>query len=299
MQPKWWDNTRAVWGFLIISVGASVVLTYLSPQCGIPVGVVLVALGIFLLLRAYHKNKTEQDKLRESLISARARAEALLRIKADADITGVLKIIGQAYHRYEVAVTYLKKQRTEHPEYNFLINLLQSGQADLNTLKQSELNLSVCKSKIDEDARKIIGVIDDIVSNQIYQSKDTNVKPRDFGIIWLSEKFFLRGSHNDYHSYNSTDEEGKISLVLKPKIRVNTLKLIQIQSIALRIGTKEIPSDMEDVNVFGESKTIDDIKFEFPLDTPRGKQLARIRAIVDGEEYISSSFIIDFPKRNT
>jgi hypothetical protein len=133
-------------------------------------------------------------------------------------------------------------------------------------------------------------------TNQLLEKEKTT--PKDYHLVWLSGKFFLKGQHKDYHSYNNTDEKGKISLILRPQIRVNTLKRILVQSIALLVGTKEIPSDMEAVNDFGESETIDDIEFEFPLDTPRGKQVARIKALVDGKEYISDSFFIDFPRRN-
>jgi hypothetical protein len=122
---------------------------------------------------------------------------------------------------------------------------------------------------------------------------------KGYHLVWLFEKFFLRDSHGSHHSYDSTDEDGKTSLVLEATIRVNTLKMVEIQSIALDVAAQQIPSNWDDTNVFFESETVEDVRFNFPLNTPRGKQLARIRAIVDGEEYISSSFIIDFPKRNT
>lgn len=251
-------------------------------------------------------HESRHDKERKSLISVKASEKELLLIEASVAISDseskIRKLIDDTYNRLDVAAQRLVRLKARYPEFisdiDNLLNLLENQQARLNRIRKYEETLDKSKSEIDEDAGNIIKAIDDILSKQIYQNKDTNVKPRDFEIVWLSEEFSLRGSHNDYHSYNSTEEEGKISLVVKPQIRVNTLKLIQVQSLALLIGTKEIPSDMEDVNVFGESETVDDIKFEFPLDTSRGKQLAKIKAIVDGREYITSSFLIDFPRRN-
>lgn len=128
------------------------------------------------------------------------------------------------------------------------------------------------------------------------EGSENQEEPR-FEIIWLSENFFLRDSHDGYRPCDSTDEEGKISLVVRPIIRVNTLKMIQIQSMVLEVGSQKIPWNQEDVNVFSESGIVDDVKFEFPLNTPRGKQLARIKAIIDGQEYTFKPFLIDFPRK--
>ena len=127
---------------------------------------------------------------------------------------------------------------------------------------------------------------------------DENESPRDFEIIWLEESFFLKGPHNDLHSYNSTDEKDKVALILRAKIRVSTFKQINVQSIALKIGSQEFPWDEDDINVFGEPMT-DVYQFEFPLSITRGKQIARIKAIVDGKEHIlPNHLIIDFPQKS-
>jgi hypothetical protein len=80
-------------------------------------------------------------------------------------------------------------------------------------------------------------------------------------------------------------------------IRVDTLRLISVQSIAVEVGGQLIPWGTGDVNIYGESET-DEYEFTFPLTTPRGKQLAKLKATVDGEKYTSpKSFIIDFPQK--
>jgi len=57
-MPKWWDTSAGAWGLLLIGVGVGIVLTYISPQVGIPVGVVITLGGIFLIIRAY-RGKTK------------------------------------------------------------------------------------------------------------------------------------------------------------------------------------------------------------------------------------------------
>lgn len=144
--------------------------------------------------------------------------------------------------------------------------------------------------------REVVKERDDF-KKQLDSSNPRNSK--DYNLEWLSEKFFLKDSQGGCHSYNSTDEGGKISLVLRPTIQINTLRVITIQSIALEIDKQQIPWNEHESSLILESTTISDYEFDFPLDAPRGNRLAQIRAIVDGKEYISSSFLIDFPKRNT
>ena len=281
------------------------------------IGLGTIAVGILWLVQWYRKkhlgsgkdgHNLPHGKLRQTLISARARAYALLTIVDTTDTSSILGIYRHAYHRWEEAATHLKKRITKHPEYGSLIDILESGQADLNTLFQSKLNLSTYKSRIDDNARKIIRKIDEILDNQINQNSaqqrrrldipdSMDDRPPDFEIIWLEETFYLKGKHNDLHPYNSTDEKDKISIILRAKIRVSTFKQINVQSIALKIGSQEFPWDEKDVNVFGEPVT-DEYQFEFPLNISRGKKVVRIKAIVDGKEYIlPNHLIVDFPRK--
>jgi hypothetical protein len=280
-------------------------------------GLGTIASGIIWLIQWYKKKRMGSgevgynplnDKLRETLISARAREKALLEIKSSTDKATALRMCRHAYNRNEVAVTRLKKERTKHPEYNYPINVLQSAQANLNTFIQSGMSFNTFKSKINNDARNIIKTVDDILNSQINQNNtqqprlDTrdsmDDKPRDFEIIWLGESFFLKGARNDLHSYISADEKDKIALILRAKIRISTFKQINVQSIALKIGGQEFPWDEEDVNVFGEPVT-DEYQFEFPLSITRGKQIVRIKALVDGKEHIlPNHLIVDFPRKS-
>ena len=58
---KWWDTSKGAWGLLAIGLGVGIVLTYISPQVGIPVGGVITAIGAILVVRA-NRSKTKYDE---------------------------------------------------------------------------------------------------------------------------------------------------------------------------------------------------------------------------------------------
>lgn len=55
---KWWDTSKGAWGLLATGLGVGIVLTYISPQVGIPVGGIITSIGILLIVRAY-RGKTK------------------------------------------------------------------------------------------------------------------------------------------------------------------------------------------------------------------------------------------------
>lgn len=60
-MQEWWNSPTAAWGFLVIGIGGGGVLAYLLPQVGIPVCILLVLIGIFIVLRAYrHRDKSKK-----------------------------------------------------------------------------------------------------------------------------------------------------------------------------------------------------------------------------------------------
>ena len=122
----------------------------------------------------------------------------------------------------------------------------------------------------------------EIIDRQLHQQSTAMAKIRDFDIIWLSEKFILRES----------------KLVLEATIRVDTFRVITIQSIALIVCEQEVSWNEEDTSMFAESVT-DTYQFEFPLSIPRGKQTVKIKVIVEGREYIlPTQLIINFPRKS-
>jgi hypothetical protein len=60
---KWWDTAEAAWGLLAIGVGGGIVLSLISPQVGIPVGVIITLTGIVLVIRAYRGKVKSKEKL--------------------------------------------------------------------------------------------------------------------------------------------------------------------------------------------------------------------------------------------
>jgi len=69
---EWWGTKTAAWGFIIIGIGGGGVLTYLSPPIGIPVCLILISLGVWLLIRAYrHRDKltTEVGKTQAYILT--------------------------------------------------------------------------------------------------------------------------------------------------------------------------------------------------------------------------------------
>ena len=60
---EWWNTPAAAWGFLIVGIGAGTVLAYLSQKIGIPICVVLILIGIWLIIRSY-RNRNRLSKIR-------------------------------------------------------------------------------------------------------------------------------------------------------------------------------------------------------------------------------------------
>ena len=60
---EWWNTPQAAYAFLTLGIGAGAMLTYVSPQIGIPIGGSLIIAGIILLINAY-KNKSKKGPIR-------------------------------------------------------------------------------------------------------------------------------------------------------------------------------------------------------------------------------------------
>jgi hypothetical protein len=50
---KWWETKRAAWGEILMSLALGALATYIIPQVGIPLFIILLLVGIWLLIRAY------------------------------------------------------------------------------------------------------------------------------------------------------------------------------------------------------------------------------------------------------
>jgi len=57
---KWWATKQAAWGEAIVFMAIGGLAAYLKPPVGIPILVVLLILGIYLIWRAYKQQKKQQ-----------------------------------------------------------------------------------------------------------------------------------------------------------------------------------------------------------------------------------------------
>jgi len=70
-MDKWWNTPLVAWAFTAIGTGGGVMLAFVSPYVGIPIGAVIFIIGIVLLIRAYRlkgkdESKTQQAESKET-----------------------------------------------------------------------------------------------------------------------------------------------------------------------------------------------------------------------------------------
>ncbi len=77
MRGEWWNTPTTAWAFMLMGLGAGVVLAFVvpSPRDGILIGIVIVLFGLFLLVRSYRIKGQPKPNLipfpnRELLIKA-------------------------------------------------------------------------------------------------------------------------------------------------------------------------------------------------------------------------------------
>ena len=125
----------------------------------------------------------------------------------------------------------------------------------------------------------------------------SGTKMKDYSLIWLGEEaYFLRDLQGGLNRYDTSIEDYKVSLVLEGSISVNTIKMIQVESVELDINGQDISSNWES-DSFSQPLEIS-LRFDIPINIARGEKTAKIRAIVDGDEYYSDPFKIELPLKS-
>jgi len=175
------------------------------------------------------------NKLRGSLISAKASAEQLLLIKTDAEIydykATARNLINDTYVRYGFAVQNLEKEHKHHQEFTSdltpLMDLLKSGQANLNRIRRFKKTFDEeSKSKVDKNTREIIRSIDNIIR---IKSGDVKTEPITINVL-------------DAYQSNRPLKQGLINIDVE--FRVKTTKLpIRISKIQFLLGAKFIDAN--------------------------------------------------------
>ncbi|MDP2744769.1 MAG: hypothetical protein Q8P00_06880, partial [Dehalococcoidia bacterium] len=119
-----------------------------------------------------------------------------------------------------------------------------------------------------------------------------SVANHNFSINWENSEWKLRVSGWEKTEWD--DESDGLSLVLHGWVGVSTIQTIRVESISLNLGGHEYNCiwDSGEFHISEER----DISCDIPLGIPRGKKVAYLKAVVDGQPYQSKSFTLDLPK---
>lgn len=114
---------------------------------------------------------------------------------------------------------------------------------------------------------------------------------KNFSIAWVNGESLLR-IPNGYNNYWEDESDG-LSLLLRGVVSVTTIGTIRVESVKLDMGGQSYASNWASEEFYTSEER--DVEFEFPLDTPRGKRNATLKAIIDGQPYISKVFTLNLP----
>ena len=115
---------------------------------------------------------------------------------------------------------------------------------------------------------------------------------KNFSVAWVNGKSWLRTPSGRTEFWE--DESDGLSLLLWGHVSVTTIGTIQVESVTLDMGGQSYVCNWPSEGFYTSEER--DVEFEIPLDTPRGKRTATLKAIVDGQPYISKSFTLDLPE---
>ena len=115
---------------------------------------------------------------------------------------------------------------------------------------------------------------------------------KNFSVAWVNGKSWLRTPSGRTEFWE--DESDGLSLLLWGHVSVTTIGTIQVESVTLDMGGQSYVCNWPSEGFYTSEER--DVEFEIPLDTPRGKRAATLKAIVDGQPYISKSFTLDLPE---
>jgi hypothetical protein len=191
MQHEWWNTSAAAWGILLLGIGGGVVLTYLSPIIGIPVGVIISLLGIVLIFRAY-RHKKQSKPLRLSNRKELIRAIHQVKETANEAITtsnmlNQLHKIGKeppqpfvadfsnAFDRYQEALKGLEREALiagevfHNPINSFFVKINSCVQKPIRPINQPDSTMALVNPpentiKLNDAMNEVVREIDDILS---------------------------------------------------------------------------------------------------------------------------------------
>ncbi len=201
MWKEWWSTPIVAWAFSLIGLGGSVLLALLSPYVGIPIGAIVLAFGIFLLIRAYrkkggrpkhpyilklvklfHDGKDYHSKLKmaQNNTSITEQVSAQLHFESwFADVTNAIKNSGYKKMWYEYEVVNCEKDSIS--EY------LSASARALERLESimkiiSHKNGPVTFSKADEKEEATAPSKRTLVVKAILEARDITPKDKDIAV---------------------------------------------------------------------------------------------------------------------
>ena len=68
VQNSWWNSTSAAYAFILVSIGAGALINYFSPAIGMPICIILILVGFWLLIRAYLKEQPNPKVMKSATI---------------------------------------------------------------------------------------------------------------------------------------------------------------------------------------------------------------------------------------
>jgi hypothetical protein len=199
-MPDWLDNKYGAWGVAIVLTALGGVVTYLKPAAGIPLLVILLSVGIYLIWRAYKTGRTTEmpsvvvdgpevqqsdTRLMESLNNSRAGAESILVMPVNVDTTlswsdgsrklgEVAGLYGDTIERLgKLTGTYNAVHKTE---INSLVISLQRGRSLIDRLRTEVL--SAFKRELDANSKEVIRQIDDLLGFLLNPTSSTDLFPK-------------------------------------------------------------------------------------------------------------------------
>ena len=114
----------------------------------------------------------------------------------------------------------------------------------------------------------------------------------EYSLVWYDEEWLLREAHGERNYWD--DEATGTGLQLVGWIAINLKDRIRVESIEIDIGGCLFASDWQSQSFYTSEGR--EVRFNVPLDIPRGKRTAILKAIVDGEQYSPKPIHLDIPK---
>ena len=173
-MSSWLKSKQAAWGETLVFLAIGGIITYLKPVVGIPLIIVFLGLGIWLLIRAYKVRVPEPNSSQSGL----------QRIKVTKDVTSankIYKILSQIQQRQEElaeeASKYDWKSYIKYYENTEHYKILKSAQGEREAVLL-EVGLSLGNNPILERLKKEDAKWNELKADYdvtILQIKDTKI----------------------------------------------------------------------------------------------------------------------------